>query len=311
VVRSASASGGIAAGACFGLEAKGVGQSMGKSGTDIRRTTAAFIAGLILLVDPLNAADLQVQTAKNYELYVALTRMQVDMELAQGDPYLWVERLTEPPRIAAQAELRNGGVVIQQLETLDKGKTIPTPGGMIHHWIGTVFVPGATLAQTLVFMQDYDHNSEYFKADILRSKLLKHERDDYFVQQRFYKKKIMTTVIDTDQHVHYHIINNTQAWSRSDDTRVQEVENAGRSDERLEPEGHDKGFVWKLNTFWRFEEKDGGTYLECQAISLSRDIPMGLGWIVGSLVSSLSKESLTFTLTTTRTLLAKKTVVQN
>jgi hypothetical protein len=140
---------------------------------------------------------------------------------------------------------------------------------------------------------------------------LKHEGDDYFVQERFCKKKIITTVIDTDQKVHYHVVDNTHAWSRSRATRIQEVDNAGRSDERLEPEGHDKGFVWKLNTFWRFEEKDGGTYLECQAISLSRDIPTGLGWMVGSLVSNLSKESLTFTLTTSRSALAKKTLAQN
>jgi hypothetical protein len=185
------------------------------------------------------------------------------------------------------------------------------PGGFIHHWIGTIFVPGATLAQTLAFMQDYDHNAEYFKPDILRSQILKREGDDYFVRQRFYKKKIVTTVIETDEQVRYHVVDNTHAWSRSHSTRVQEVENAGRSDERLEPEGHDRGFVWKLDTFWRFEEKDGGTYLECQAISLSRSIPTGLAWMVGSLVSNLSKDSLTFTLTTARTALAKKPLAQN
>jgi hypothetical protein len=182
---------------------------------------------------------------------------------------------------------------------------------MIHHWIATVFVPGATLAQTLAFMQDYDHNAEYFKPDIVRSRILKHEGDDYLVEQRFYKKKIITTVIETDEQVHYQVVDSKHAWSRSRDTRVQEVDNAGRSDERLEPEGHDKGFVWKLNTFWLFEEKDGGTYLECLAISLSRDIPTGLGWIVGSLVTNLSKESLAFTLTTTRTALTKKAVARN
>jgi len=267
---------------------------------------AVFAWGLVLLAAPLGAADLQAQAAKNYERYVALTQAQLDVELAQGNPYLWVERLPEAQRLADERQLRNGEVVIERLETLDNGKPIPVPGGLIHHWIGTIFVPGATLAQTLAFMQDYDHNAEYFKADILRSKILKHEGDDYFVQQRFYKKKIITTVIDTDEQIHYHVVDKTHAWSRSNDTRVQEVDNAGRSDERLEPEGHDRGFVWKLNTFWRFEEKDGGTYVECQAISLSRDIPAGLGWMVGSLVANLSKESLTFTLTTSRTELARK-----
>jgi len=284
---------------------------MDKSDALARRLMAVFLAAVLLFVLPLNAADLQAQAAQNYARYIALTQVQVDAELAQSGSYLWVERLPEARRTEALAQLRSGGVVIEKLETLDDGKPIAVPGGLIHHWIGTAFVPGATLAQTLAFMQDYDHKVEYFKPDIVRSKILSHEGDDYFVLLRFYQKKIITTVIDTDQEVHYHVVDKTHAWSRSNATRVQEVDNPGKSDERLEPEGHDRGFVWKLNTFWRFEEKDGGTYLECQAISLSRDIPTGLGWMVGSFVSSVPRESLTFTLTTARAALAKKTVASN
>lgn len=284
---------------------------MDKSDALARRLMAVFLAAVLLFVLPLNAADLQAQAAQNYARYIALTQVQVDAELAQSGSCLWVERLPESRRTEALAQLRSGGVVIEKLETLDDGKPIAVPGGLIHHWIGTAFVPGATLAQTLAFMQDYNHKVEYFKPDIVRSKILKHEGDDYFVLLRFYQKKIITTVIDTDQEVHYHVVDKTHAWSRSSATRVQEVDNPGKSDERLEPEGHDRGFVWKLNTFWRFEEKDGGTYLECQAISLSRDIPTGLGWMVGSFVSSVPRESLTFTLTTARAALAKKTVASN
>ena len=284
---------------------------MDKSDALARRLMAVFLAAILLFVLPLKAADLQAQAAQNYARYIALTQAQVDAELAQSGSYLWVERLPEARRTEALAQLRSGGVVIEKLETLDDGKPIAVPGGLIHHWIGTAFVPGATLAQTLAFMEDYDHKVEYFKPDIVRSKILKHEGNDYFVLLRFYQKKIITTVIDTDQEVHYHVVDQTHAWSRSSATRVQEVDNPGKSDERLEPEGHDRGFVWKLNTFWRFEEKDGGTYLECQAISLSRDIPTGLGWMVGSFVSSVPRESLTFTLTTARAALAKKTVAKN
>lgn len=281
------------------------------SGNRERRALAVLLSAVFTFSGPVGAADLQPQTAQNYEHYIALTQAQVDAELGERNPYLWVERLPEARRIAALAELRKGGVVIERLQTLDNGQPILVPGGLIHHWIGTIFVPGATLAQTLSFMEDYDHKVEYFKPDIVRSRIVKHEGDDYFVLLRFYQKKIITTVIDTDQQVHYHTVDKTHAWSRSHATRVQEVDNPGKSDERLEPEGHDKGLVWKLNTFWRFEEKDGGTYLECQAISLSRDIPTGLGWMVGSFVSSVPKESLTFTLTTARVALAKKAASPN
>lgn len=276
------------------------------SGDRSRRALTVLLLAVFIFAGPLGATDLQPQTAQNYEHYIDLTQAKIDAELAERNPYLWVDRLPEAQRSSALAELRKGEVVIERLETLDNGQPILVPGGLIHHWIGTIFVPGATLAQTLSFMEDYDHKVEYFKPDIVRSRIIKQEGDDYFVSMRFYQKKIITTVIDTDVQVHYHIVDRTHAWSRSRASRVQEVDNPGKSDERLEPEGHDRGLVWKLNTFWRFEEKDGGTYLECQAISLSRDIPTGLGWMVGPFVTSVPKESLTFTLTTARAALAKK-----
>jgi hypothetical protein len=280
---------------------------MVKAGRHAQRTLAFIFAACLALPAPANAADLQPQTARAYERYIELTTSHVDSELAQQAPYLWVEHLPAAQRAADEEQLRNGQLVIERLETLDSGKRIATPGGIIHHWVGTVFVPGATLTQTLSFMQDYDHKVEYFKPDIVRSKILRHQGDDYFVLLRFYKKKIITTVIDTDQEVHYHVVDSTHAYSRSRTTRVQEVENAGKSDEKLEAEGHDRGFMWRMNTYWRFQEKDGGTYIECQAISLTRDIPTGLGWMVGSFVTSVPRESLTFTLTTARAALLQRT----
>ena len=280
---------------------------MVKAGRHLQRTLAFIFAAGLAFPAAVNAADLQPQTAQAYDRYIGFTTAQVDSELAQSGPYLWVERLPAAQRAADEQQLRNGELVVERLETLDSGKPIATPGGIVHHWIGTVFVPGATLAQTLSFMQDYDHKVDYFKPDIVRSKILRHDGDDYFVLLRFYKKKIITTVIDTDQEVHYHLVDGTHAYSRSRTTRVQEVENAGKSGETLEAGGHDRGFLWRMNTYWRFEEKDGGTYVECQAISLTRDIPTGLGWMVGSFVSSVPRETLTFTLTTARAALLQGT----
>jgi hypothetical protein len=284
---------------------------MVKAGSHLQRTLAVmiavYLAACLALPTPASAADLQPQTAKAYDRYIELTGAQVTAELAQSGPYLWVERLPPEQRAADEEQLRNGQLIIERLETLDSGRPIPAPGGIVHHWIGTIFIPGATLAQTLLFMQDYDHKAEYFKPDIMRSSILRHEGDDYFVLLRFYNKKIITTVIDTDQEVHYHVVDSTHAYSRSRTTRVQEVENAGKSDEKLDAEGHDRGFMWRMNTYWRFEERDGGTYVECQAISLTRDIPTGLGWMVGSFVTSVPRESLTFTLTTARAALLQRT----
>ena len=232
-----------------------------------------------------------------------------DSGLTRHDPYLWVESLPGDRRAAADAQLRAGQVVIERLDTRDPndpGKSIAVPDGMIHHWIGTVFVPGATLAQTLAFEEDYDHHEDYFRPDVMRSKILRHNGNDFTIELRLYKKKVITTVLDTEHEVHYTLVDSTHAWSRSRTTRIQEVDNAGEKDERLEPAGHDRGFLWRMNTYWRFEQKDGGTYVECQSVSLTRDIPACLGWLIGPYVTSVPRESLTFTLATTRSAVLKR-----
>jgi len=265
-----------------------------------RKILSTTLAGLFLLSVPANAAELKPETIAAYKHYLQITEANVDAELARGEPYLWIDTLPPPSRAADYAELRKGNLVIERLETLEHGKTISIPGGLVHHWIGTVFIPGATLAQTLDFMEDYNHKQDYFHPDIQRSKILRRDGDDFLVNLRFYKKKVITTVIDTDHQVHYHLVDATHAWSRSHTTRIQEVENSGEATERLEPQGHDRGFLWSMDTYWRFQEKDGGTYVECQSLSLTRDIPTGLGWMVAPFVTSVPRESLTFTLVTAR-----------
>lgn len=263
---------------------------------------------IIALACPPRAcsADLAPQTVAAFDHYIQLTEKQIDFEPRGGAGFLWLDRLSESRRDAALAQLRQGQVVIERMETLENGQAIPITGGMIHHWIGTIFVPGATLAQTLTLLKDYDHQSKYYKPDVMRSRILQHTGDDFRIYLRFYKKKVLTSVLDTEHEVHYANVNASQAWSRSRSTRIREVENAGKSDEELKPEGDDRGLLWRMYTYWRFEEKDGGTYIECQSISLTRDIPTGLGWLVGPYVNSVPRESLTFTLTATRSALQRK-----
>jgi len=278
-------------------------QVKGKSDRVARKFGAVILAVWCSLATPAWAEDLREKTVDRFQHYVELTEAQMHAESARQGPYLWVERLGQDRRLTADAQLRAGEVVIERLETPDPGghgNPMTVPDGMIHHWIGTVFIPGATLAQTLALEQDYDHHQDYFRPDVMRSKILRHDGNDFTIALRLCKKKVITTVFDTEHEVHYETVDPTRAWSRSQTTRIQEVENAGEKDERLEPPGHDRGFLWRMNTYWRFEQKDGGTYVECQSISLTRDIPAGLGWLIGPYVTSVPRESLTFTLATTR-----------
>jgi len=277
----------------------------------IRESTLAFVvAGLCAFVQPACATDLGPSTLQQFDHYIQLAERRI--ELASHEPFLWVDRLPADRRAVAQSQLRAGQVVIERLDANvadaenDLTKPILVSGGIIHHWVGTVFIPGATLAETIAFEQDYDHHQDYFRPNVMRSKILRREGNDFIIQLRLLEKKVITTVIDTQQEVHYQFVGPTQAWSRSQATRIQEVDHAGEVDERLEPAGHDRGFLWRMNTYWRFEESDGGTYVECQSISLTRDIPTGLGWLIEPYLTSVPRESLTFTLATTRSQVSKR-----
>lgn len=279
---------------------------MGRRDTKAQRVLALILAGLFVAPPPVAAAELKQKTIEAFDRYVRVTETRIDDELARGEPFLWVDSLPEARREAAHTQLREGRVVIERLKTLDNGQHIEVPGGLIHHWIGTVFIPNATLAQTLAVVEDYDRHQDYYHPDVMRSKILAHTGNDYRIYLRFYKKKVLTSVLDTEHEVHYTIVDATHAWSRSRSTRISEVEDPGQPDEQLRPVGHDRGFLWRIYTYWRFEQKDGGTYVECQSVSLTRDIPTGLGWLISSYVESVPRESLTFTLGATRAALLHK-----
>ena len=135
---------------------------------------------------------------------------------------------------------------------------------------------------------------------MVQSKLLAHDDAHFVAQLRFHKKHILSVTVDTVHDAVYRSISATRAVSHSHTTRVQEVENAGQKDERLLPEGNDHGFFWGMNTYWKFEEKDGGVYVQCESITLTRDIPLLLKPIIEPFVTSVPKESLVGVLTHTR-----------
>ncbi|MGH9774043.1 MAG: hypothetical protein ACRD50_03740 [Candidatus Acidiferrales bacterium] len=277
---------------------------MKEKGVMRRRKSAAIAMAIWLGAAPAaSASELTPATLATFAHYVALSESRMAADDSAHAGFLWIERLPEPQRSHAFALLRNGEIVIERLETLENGKPIAVPGGMIHHWTGTIFIPGVTLQQTLALMQDYNHHQEYYKPDVVRSKILKRDGNDFDVELRFHKKKIITSVIETEHEVHYLPIDATHEESISKSTHIHEVESPGEADEKLKPEGNDRGLLWRIFTYWRFEEKDGGTYVESQSISLTRDIPAAVAWLVRGYVESVPRESLRFTLEATRSAL--------
>lgn len=260
---------------------------------------ALYAGGLGAAPDPA-PARLKPRTVEAFERYVRLTDEQNADNLSRGVAFLLPDRRPEEERAAVYAEIRGGGVTIERLHTRDAGKAIECPSGLIHHWAGVIFIPGATLDETLRILEDYDRHADYYAPDVQRSKTLSHRGDDFHILLRFRRKKVITVVLNTEHDVHYSRRDATRAISRSSATRIAEVENPGEKDEREKTPGDDGGYLWRMETWWHLLEKDGGTYVQCESVSLTRDIPTGLGWLVGPFVNSIPRESLMFTLNATR-----------
>jgi hypothetical protein len=258
------------------------------------RSAVATAITVVLLVATLGAAELGEATVKAFNTYAAAA------EGRPATPFLWLDTRPAAERTRLLGDLRNGELVIERLRVRPGGRDLDVPDGMIHHWLGAVFIPDATAAEAVKLLQDYDRHASVYSPTVARSRLLSHHGDDFKFALRFVMTKVITVVVEGEHHARFAWLGpgRARSWIRS--TRLAEVTDAGTASERTEPVGQGGGYLWRLNSYWRFEERDGGVYLECESISLTRDIPFGLGWIVGPFVTSLPRESLEFTLTTTR-----------
>jgi hypothetical protein len=244
------------------------------------------------------AEQLKPETVAAFDHYVELSEKQMS-----SAPFLYIDGLPPAERDADSMCLKAGEIITGRLQTRDHGQPIAVPGGLIHHWIGTIFIPGVFLNQTLTFLQDYDNQYKFYAPNVQRSKLIKRDGDHFRIFLRLRKTKVVTVILNTEYDVTYTRLDAGRATSDSRSTRIAEVENAGKPNQSEKAVGNDSGFMWRLNSYWRFQQRDGGVYVQLEAISLTRDIPTGLGWLISPFISSIPKESLVFTLTHTREVL--------
>jgi hypothetical protein len=243
------------------------------------------------------SAELQARTVAAFADYTRGVEKRVD-ELQKGPTFLWADQSPERSR-----QVRQGQVLA---ESLTGKEPVSLPGALIHDWVGAVFIPGATVEKVLLLLQDYDRHKDLYRPEVIGSRLVSRNGNDFKIHLRLQKKKVITVVLDTDYDVHYVPVDSTRWYSSSLSTRIQEVENAGKPGESALPAGNDRGFLWRLDSYWRFLERDGGVYVECEAVSLTRDTPRGLGWLIEPVIRDLPRESLINTLRETREAMGKE-----
>jgi hypothetical protein len=243
--------------------------------------------------------SLRAATVQAFTSYVAKTD-GLNTETLQSGPFLWVDALPDNERTEMLAKLKSGEVEMRRLSVAADGGNINVSGGMIHDWEGLVFIPGAKLDDVLKILEDYDRHAVYYTPDVVKSRIESRQANQFRVFLQFRRHEVVTVVLNTEHQVTYFQDSPVRAHSRSSAIRIAQVENAGGPNEKEKPPGDDDGFLWRMETWWRMEGRDGGVYVQSEAVTLTRDIPTGLGWLIEPFITKIPQETLQFTLQATR-----------
>ncbi len=238
----------------------------------------------VLLVFPLasHAAELKEETLQAWDAYVEAATSQM-RDRVHGT-FLWVDE--EPDRIQ---RVRNGEILVSPA---GRRNPKPVPSGLIHDWIGAAFIPHAKLQDVLTAVRDYGDYKEFYKPMVVDSKLLGPGGDCDKYSMRVVNREAVETVLDGEYQACYRRLDAKRWYSIAYTTRLQEVRSYGRPDERDLPPDQGNGYVWRLYTITRLQERDDGVYIELEAMALSRDIPVAVRWVVTPIVRKISKNSL-------------------
>lgn len=159
------------------------------------------------------------------------------------------------------------------------GGTREVTGGLIHDWSAERFIANRTPEEVIKVLQDYNRYREIY-PEVTESRLISRQGNRFKVALQLKRHKILTVILNTEYDVDYEALENG-GW------RV-----LSRSTKVKESEGTDHGFLWRLNSYWTITSAQGGVKMHCRSISISRDVPHGLGWMVKPLVREMPRESL-------------------
>ena len=251
----------------------------------------ALVLGLaVAAATVLHAAELQEETLAAWQRYVEATEQRMAREIGDGGRFLVLDFHAdgEPMR----HEVLGGQPVIWRTETRDDdGESIEVPKGSIHHWLGAILIPNADVDHVVGGLQ-YAIPPHELQNDVLESRVLWRDGDRLGTFLKLSRQAIVTMHYNTEHVAEYVRPGGGRAWSRSESTRIAELEDFGSPAEREKPVGNDRGFLWRLNVYWRYEEVAGGVLMECEVVTLSRSIPLLMRWMLAPIVTREARAAL-------------------
>jgi hypothetical protein len=254
------------------------------------RSRGVWVAGgllMFLAASTWVAAEAPPAATAAFNSYIGKVEMRLAGQHRTTDGYLAAEDF---------ARLQRSELIIEQLAPASGADL---PGALLHDWRGTAFVPGAKAADFERVMRDFNSYPQRYAPEVLTAKVLAQQGDQYQVTMRVEQKHVLTVVMDTAYDVTFGHLDPQRGYSISRSTKIAEIDSPSMAHERALGPGEEHGFMWRLNTYWSYEERNGGLEIQIESVSLSRSIPTGLGWLIGPFVESIPRESLEFTLRAT------------
>jgi hypothetical protein len=258
---------------------------------------SAFTFGSVLIatlsIQILQAAELQPTTLAAWKAYLHEVALRTEQRANDNQPFLWTDE--SPDRVA---RVRGGEAVVAPV--VGHG-TKSVPSGLIHDWIGAIFIPNATAEDLSAVLHDYDNYKELYRPAVRDSRSLPCASGDpefLMVWQRHVL--FVTAAMQGHYQEHDVVFDSHRGYNVADAREIRQIDAWGHPDQRLLPPDTGSGFLWRIHSIARYEERDGGVYLELEVIALTRDIPASVAWLVSPTVNHLSINSLTATLHQTR-----------
>jgi hypothetical protein len=252
----------------------------------------------------VHAADLHPDTLKAWHASVERAERRIAEELSSSKGFLALD-FQDPLRAARERKaVLSGEIPTKQVPTDLNGESIRVPDGMIHHWRGSVLIPNVTLNFVLSRIKN-PTAEDTRQEDVLDSRVLERTPDRLKLYLKLQRSKIVTVMYNTEHLVQYKWDGADRASSRSIATKIAEIERLSGNLEKEKPEGHDRGFLWKMNSYWRYQQVEGGVIVELESMTLSRSIPSFLQPIARPIIDSIARESMERTLQSTRARLVR------
>ncbi len=236
--------------------------------------------------------DLTQATVEAFDRYIASTEETLEARF-RGHNFLGPDETPE-----RRQQLKHGALLVQPAQS---SGMIAIKGGLIQDWAGAVFIPGVSLKRALAVVQDYGRHKDFYGPEVADARIRARTGDDFHVYMRIVKAKLLLSdVLNTEQEIRFTTVDEHRVYSRAYSRRIAEVAEAGKPGEHELAVGRDRGFLWRIYGYWFFEESDGGVYIACQSITLTRDLPFALGKILGPILRDLPGEALRSSLEQTR-----------